>query len=207
MGESAVSKPLSFQPAVRKGRRGAPLRAGIYGVRVRRGPDWYEYSHTQYSRQSWDHGGGPGSHGTVLRPNSDILKEWAKQWCLHCDRHSDSFEKNVTETHSGGGRCCATLWKRLFGPKSGWSPWRSAVVKWEWADSTMNDAKAYTFYYRAGDNGGYDLAVDDVKQRVNTAEFDEVACEFTQFVLAELKSSFQTVDEVIFGMEDSDDSE
>merc|ERR1712129_561699 len=68
--ESDFTKPLSHMPGGRKlgGKQGVPLRAGVYNVRVRPGPDWCGVG---FSRADI------GGRGTVLCPGIEDLQEWA----------------------------------------------------------------------------------------------------------------------------------
>ena len=106
-----------------------PLPAGVYGVRVLPGPHWLA---------SGFHGDNEGTFGVVRPAIYPELRQWAGEAfgsggtrfkpCPHC-------LKNHRANHQVGG----------------WHPLRSAVVEWQLP------AGAQVRFYKAGDDGEYDL--------------------------------------------------
>ena len=104
-----------------------PLPAGVYGVRVLPGPHWLSSGFA---------GDSEGSFGVVRPATASELQQWAGDaWdgggdnpCPHCPRHCRAH-------HNVGG----------------WHPVRSAAVDW------LIPEGGFAAFYKAGDEGDYDL--------------------------------------------------
>ena len=105
-----------------------PLPAGVYGVRVLPGPHWLS---------SGFGGDNEGSFGVVRPPTPIELAQWAAAvgggdgWNNPCPHCAEDI--------------------RLYHQLGGWHPSRSAVVDWQIPGGS------FAAFYKAGDDGDYDL--------------------------------------------------
>ena len=106
----------------------AVLPPGVYGVRCCRGPAFVE---SGYGDESEGVGQDNGRFGTSLIPGDSDLARWAAA---------------IASGNDVGH----------------WSPWRSVVVRWDESGGfTLDDNRSaahHGYYYKAGDDGKYDVA-------------------------------------------------